>query len=47
MNKTNYLLLGLIVVMLTTLINLGKGSGGSRSWSSGSGSGWSYGGGHK
>ncbi|MDO8330924.1 MAG: hypothetical protein Q7T36_10700 [Fluviicoccus sp.] len=48
MSKTNYVLLGLVVVLLTTLINLSQSKGtASRSWSSGNSSsfgsgGWSH-----
>jgi len=48
MNRTNYILLGLIVLCLTTLINLSQSKAPSRGWSSySSGSGWSSGGSHK
>lgn len=51
MSQLNYIVLGLVVVALVTLFNLGhvNDRDGSRSWSSGSSSGgWSSGGGgHK
>ena len=39
MSKTNYMLLCMVVVLLTTLINLSQRSTPGRGWSSGSG--WS------
>ncbi|MBI4753867.1 MAG: hypothetical protein HY778_00250 [Betaproteobacteria bacterium] len=51
MNRFMYLIYGLIVVVVSTLINVGMASDtGSRGWSSGRsgpGGGWSSGGGHK
>lgn len=50
MSKTNYMLLCMVVVLLTTIINLSQRSTPGRGWSSGSSwssGGWSSGGGHK
>ncbi|MDD3353304.1 hypothetical protein [Zoogloea sp.] len=50
MSRWGYVIFGLVVVFVATLINLDtRGSSGSssRGWSSGSGSNWSSGGGHK
>ena len=49
MNQVNYIMWAIVIVFVTTMINLSSNnsSGSSRSWSSNSGSGWSSGGGHK
>jgi hypothetical protein len=51
MSQIQYVFWGILIVFVTTLLNISSSGGGlhsaSRSWSTGSGSGWSSGGGHK